>query len=256
MARFYVPLDVNYQTDHKILSAGHIAECLYVRGLAAAKRSTSEGQIRHSQLPVLALGLPGKPAKHAAKLVEVGLWDEVEGGWYIAGWLKHNMTNDDLAEQKLKYKARSQAANHKKYHVGRGVAEPECELCFPPPNKEPQSSLEGHETLLTEYELNSTELNSTEYEDERVTSSSNSRLYAVPPDEEDRVTLILNAIIERRLRAARKTDHNGYRATVAADVIAQRPNLEAMIAAGFCTDATPELAAEFFDASTYRGRTA
>lgn len=146
MARFFVPLDVNYQLDDKIMSAGHVAECLYIRALAYCKRAGMEGHIKSSQLRALALGLPGQSAKHADTLVEVGLWDTTAEGYYIAGWLNHNMSNGELAEQKAMIRRKSIAGNHKRHHLAKGVVDDDCELCSPP-NREPQTSQRGAETL-------------------------------------------------------------------------------------------------------------
>jgi hypothetical protein len=151
MGRFFVPLDVNYQLDDKIMSAGYVAECLYVRALAYCKRAGMEGHIKNSQLRALALGLPSQPAKHANTLVEVGLWDRTSEGYYIAGWLNHNLSNGELAEQKAKIRAKSIAGNHKRHHVAKGVVDDDCELCSPP-SGEHQVSQRGTKNLATEEE--------------------------------------------------------------------------------------------------------
>lgn len=142
MARFFVPLDVNYQFDEKIVCAGHVAECLYVRGLAYAKRAATEGRLHRGHLAALTLGLPGKPDKHADALVNQGLWEPTADGWYISGWLKHNLSNTALVEQKAKIKAKSIAGNHKQHHTQKGITDPDCELCNPP-NREPEPSPQG-----------------------------------------------------------------------------------------------------------------
>ena len=146
MARFFVPLDVNYQLDDKIMSAGYVAECLYVRALAYCKRAGTEGRIKRSQLRALALGLPGRPAKHADVLVEVGLWGTDDDGYRISGWLNHNLSNDQMTEQKAKIRVKSIAGNHKRHHVAKGVVDEDCELCNPPTG-ERETSQQGEEML-------------------------------------------------------------------------------------------------------------
>lgn len=175
MARFYVPLDVNYQLDDKIMCAGHVAECLYVRALAYAKRAGTEGRIKHSQLRALALGLPGQPPKHAAALVGVGLWEAVGDEYYITGWLNHNLTNAALIEQKAMIRRKSILGNHKRHHVAKGVTDDDCEICSPP-HGEQNISPRGGQTLpieenRTEPKKNRTELNRTEPKRNETSSS-------------------------------------------------------------------------------------
>lgn len=87
----WVKLDDNYQFDPKILAAGAMAELLYVRSLAWAKRDwKAEGRIDRRHLAPLTLGIPGKAATHVAALVELELWTVVEGGWQITAWAKRN----------------------------------------------------------------------------------------------------------------------------------------------------------------------
>ena len=46
MSGLFVPLDVEYDSDDKMIEAGPMAELLYVRGMAFAKRTGSDGNIR------------------------------------------------------------------------------------------------------------------------------------------------------------------------------------------------------------------
>ena len=80
MERHYVPLDVNYYDDERIIKAGHHAELLYVRGLAFTARMRSRGFIYRSQLPMVGLGIPRLKAA-AARLVDVGIWSAGDKGW-------------------------------------------------------------------------------------------------------------------------------------------------------------------------------
>lgn len=178
MARFFVPLDVNYQMDDKIMCAGPLAECLYVRSLAYAKRAGTEGRIQTNQLRALALGLPGAAAKHATKLVEAELWERRDNGWYIVGWLNHNLTNAELAEQKANIRKRSTAGNHKRHHLAKGVVDEDCELCNAPNGEAttlPKSSNVGTKTVATEEEQKKNrtehELKKNRTEDEEESSS-------------------------------------------------------------------------------------
>jgi len=129
--RLYVPLDVEFATDPKILAAGPLAAYLFVCSLAYCKRSDKAGEIHAEQLRVLALGLPGSPRKHADALVRVGLWAETPTGWVVVSWLNHNLSPDQLDERKSAAKAKSELGNHRRHHEQKGVRVSDCLLCYP-----------------------------------------------------------------------------------------------------------------------------
>jgi hypothetical protein len=66
--------------------AGMAAAFVWVCSLAYAGKHGTDGAIRRGLLA----RLNGK-AKHAALLVKVRLWDQVEGGWQIHNWAEYQM---------------------------------------------------------------------------------------------------------------------------------------------------------------------
>lgn len=112
----WVKLDENYQFDPKILAAGALAELLYVRSLAWAKRFwKDEGRIDARHLAPLVMGMPGKPATHITALVDNELWTVVDGGWLITAWAKRNNTADvieRIREDRRKAGAKGNANRH------------------------------------------------------------------------------------------------------------------------------------------------
>ena len=123
----YVPLDVNYARDPRIRLAGPNAELLYIRGLAYAKQSGTDGAIPRYDLPIVSVGLKGVKTA-VAMLVHHGLWEEFPEGWLIRSWQKWNLTQQQIADQK---KARAMAAmrtNHERWHGDRYDAN--CQLCL------------------------------------------------------------------------------------------------------------------------------
>lgn len=127
----FVQLDVDYQDDPKIIAAGPMGEALYVRSLALAKRTLSDGVIDATQLPRLALGLQGRPAVIAGKLVDVGLWTAVGNGWVITAWPKRNKTRAEVVDKVERGRAASLKANHEHWHVDRDKPSESCALCYP-----------------------------------------------------------------------------------------------------------------------------
>lgn len=151
MSGLFVPLDVEYDSDDKMIEAGPMAELLYVRGMAFAKRTGSDGNIRKSQLVIVGRAIPNA-GKQAHALVRVGAWVETDDGWHIAAWLKRNKPMAEIAADKQRRKAASQKANHDQYHTGpAGKPSTACPFCAPKSepksdaSTEPKSAPKGRE---------------------------------------------------------------------------------------------------------------
>lgn len=127
--RLYVPLDVNFADDPKLLRAGPGPELLYVRALALCKRLVTDGDIDPVHLPRLCDGIKGDHQALVAALVREGAWLEKSPGWHVAAWGRWNMSKDDL-EARRGVNA-GVVANHERWHVRRGVLAPGCPLCHP-----------------------------------------------------------------------------------------------------------------------------
>lgn len=130
--RRYVPLDVNFSDDPAVRRAGPHAELLFVRGLQLVKRLEVDGTIDRAQLPILAAGIPGRPASHAGALVDEGLWTATAAGWEITGWLRWNPAAADLAAGRAARSAGAALTNHRRHHLDRGITDPNCTHCTDP----------------------------------------------------------------------------------------------------------------------------
>lgn len=127
MAGLYVPLDVELASDDKMIAAGPMAELLYIRALAFAKRTMSDGHIRRNQLPLVAARIP-RHRLHVQRLVELGAWKVTDDGWYIVAWRKWNRAMAELAAAKSEAGV---AGNHRRWHAGKGGRpSPDCPLCI------------------------------------------------------------------------------------------------------------------------------
>jgi hypothetical protein len=126
MAGLFIPLDVNYADDSKIIDAGPLAELLFVRSLAFAKRSGSDGHISTGQLSTIAARIPQRQ-RHTQRLLEVGLWEQNGAGLLIRAWAKRNPPAAVIAEQKS---TAGIIGNHRRWHLGSdGTPNPGCEIC-------------------------------------------------------------------------------------------------------------------------------
>ena len=69
----FVPCDVNLANDPAIMRAGPLPELLFRRANEYVKRVNRDGILEAVELPVVALGMPGKPGQYADVLVREGL---------------------------------------------------------------------------------------------------------------------------------------------------------------------------------------
>ena len=165
--RLWVPLDVDFQNDPKILAAGAHAELIYVRSLALAKRLMCDGFVSEHHVEGLSNGLSlnrNRLKNAVSALVREGLWTPVEGGWRIAGWLNRNPSVESIATKSQVKRSAGRKANHERWHVGpNGTPNPECEWC---PTSDPNRIRIGSQIASKETETE------TETETEVLTSDT------------------------------------------------------------------------------------
>lgn len=90
----------------KVLTAGNTAMGLWIRAGSWSAAQLSDGVVPGAI--VAALG--GSPAD-AAALVEVGLWDAVEGGWAFHDWAEYQPTKAEVLAARAK--TRDRVAKHR-----------------------------------------------------------------------------------------------------------------------------------------------
>jgi hypothetical protein len=106
----YAPLSANYYLDDKMALAGERAELLYLRGLAFCASVLSDGYISEIQLVrFVAVGM-NDAKKRAARLVEVGLWERADAGYWVVAWGKWNLTRDEIRKKQEADSARKAAS--------------------------------------------------------------------------------------------------------------------------------------------------
>ena len=124
----FVPCDVNLANDPAIMRAGPLAELLFRRANEYVKRMNRDGTLDRVELPVIALGIPGKGSSHADALVREGLWEETDTGWFIRSFLKWNPSLATQAEAKAQRRKGAANTNHKR-GLHADEADAECPLC-------------------------------------------------------------------------------------------------------------------------------
>lgn len=108
----WAKLDDRANEHRKQLAAGAEACWLWACGLMYANRQTArDGFIPSQMLPMLYPLPPGKRAKLVAKLLEVGLWAEVPGGYQIHDFTEWNRTKEQVEAEREA--TRNRVARHR-----------------------------------------------------------------------------------------------------------------------------------------------
>ncbi len=102
--RIYVPLDVNFFDDDKILQAGEAAGWLYLNMCARAKQLDNDGVMTREQ--IARCGVKGWQ-RRLARLIEVGAIEQAGEGIYgVVGWLKWNESKAERGDRLAAERAR------------------------------------------------------------------------------------------------------------------------------------------------------
>lgn len=94
----WVKVDDGFPEHPKALAAGPLGLALWLCGLCYASRQLTDGFIPEGALRRLS-DVP-QAARHADRLVEVGLWERVEGGWRIHDYDDHQRTREQVETER------------------------------------------------------------------------------------------------------------------------------------------------------------
>lgn len=97
----WVKLDDAFFRHDKARSAGKDGRALFVASLCYAADRRSDGFIADTHLGVLAAEAEVRPAV-ATRLVEVGLWERVDGGYHVHDYLDYQPSSDEVEQRRLK----------------------------------------------------------------------------------------------------------------------------------------------------------
>lgn len=94
----YVPLDVNFPDDPKIIRVGLEGAGLYVMALCLAKRLMTDGEVERVHLERF-----GASERTISDVVDAGLMDDIgHGKLMIRAWLDHNDSAEEVEEKRAK----------------------------------------------------------------------------------------------------------------------------------------------------------
>lgn len=122
----------------KVMAAGPNAFALDVAGICYSNKHATDGFIAAASLPAVFPALPN-PKRWAQKLVDVGRWVEVDGGWRIHDVSDYQPT---AAEQKELSKKRAQAG--RKGGLASGEARTKQDASDSEPTGKQDASTEGN----------------------------------------------------------------------------------------------------------------
>lgn len=122
--------------DHrKSRKAGKAAMGLWVLAGSWSMDNETDGFI-----PADVLSRWGTPSD-ARRLVDAGLWREAtqkgEQGWRFHDWSRFQPSAAVTAAKRAAEAEAGLRGNHKRWHAGRGITDPDCEYCYRAPDQEP-----------------------------------------------------------------------------------------------------------------------
>ncbi len=101
----WVKLDDQFFRHPKARSAGKDGRLLYVTGLAYCTANLTDGLIHQDALPLVAAEAEVRPGT-ARRLVEVGLWEEVDGGYQVHDYLDYQPSAEKVRAERTAAKER------------------------------------------------------------------------------------------------------------------------------------------------------
>lgn len=97
----WTKLDDGFYDDPKVLEAGNEAVGVFCRALTYCGKQLTDGYVRED----VALFLAGK-RRPIHRLVEVGLWDRVDGGYLVVAYLRFNPSREQVETERARSRER------------------------------------------------------------------------------------------------------------------------------------------------------
>ena len=124
--RTYIRLHDGMPDHPKVVGLSHAAFRLYVESICWCGRHLTDGVV-----PAAAMRRMGGWSPAAIKeLAAAGLLEAGEGPhWLIHDYTEHQRTADEVAQYRKAKKLAGVTGNHERWHLARGLRDPECDLC-------------------------------------------------------------------------------------------------------------------------------
>lgn len=120
----WVKVDDKFHSHPKVMELDLAAVGLWTLAATWCADYLTDGEIKKGQVRRL-----GGTDDHIDQLVESGLWEESGRGYRFTDWFDYQPSAESVkSDREAKSKAGAKTA-HERWHVGRGVVSPDCELC-------------------------------------------------------------------------------------------------------------------------------
>lgn len=127
----FFPVDDKFHAHPKSQAASLAALGLWVVAGSWCNDQTTDGRIPDHMIPVLTRG----QAELADELVDAGLWRRKGSGYRFHQYLAdgdgshRNISRSEVESLRAKKSSGGLIGNHRRWHEGRGVTDPDCSLC-------------------------------------------------------------------------------------------------------------------------------
>ena len=101
----WVRLDDSYGRNPKVLAAGPLCRDLYILALCWCNNQLSDGYIPSSIICTLSPGLRAA-GRIASRLVELGLWEQVPGGYQVHDYAEYQPTREEVLSRREAWRIR------------------------------------------------------------------------------------------------------------------------------------------------------
>lgn len=139
-------MDDSWGTHPKVQACSPLARLLWVYGGLYCAQHLTDGTIPKATTPLL-LASSGAARKHPAELVAAGLWDDDGDAYTVRSWHEYQPSRDDVEAVKEKRRAAGVEANHKRWHVAKGVTSKSCPHCATDTDPNTDRSTDDERTL-------------------------------------------------------------------------------------------------------------
>lgn len=124
--RTYIRLHDGMPDHPKVVGLSDAAFRLYVESLCWSGRHLTDGMVSAAALRRMG----GWSPESIKELAEAGLLEVGQGAsWVIHDYTEHQRTADEVAGYRKAKRTAGVTGNHERWHLARGLRDPECELC-------------------------------------------------------------------------------------------------------------------------------
>lgn len=118
-------VDDSFYDHPKVYDAPDCAVALWIRAGCWAARNLTDGFVPSGMLARLC----DDPDRAAKELVDRGLWRRTKGGYQFHDWSTYQLLREEVQASREKISSGARLGNHRKWHINRGLVDPDCQFC-------------------------------------------------------------------------------------------------------------------------------